>query len=218
MTKNNKRSYLFFILALVIVVISEWVICLARFPGLFEKSLPNIIVAGILLFTYPLGWILIKPGKTARNGGLVIGLLFVVNISLEEFIHWPGRNSSLVFTLASMFILFISFSIIGGLSTLKNGNFLTGLKNSFGSALPGTLIAVGFGFLIVFLFPVHMGAILKGYPGYEEFKNPVAFAFSLTFGNASDHMIQVPLIAGITGSAGSVLVLTLRRLKKKSDE
>jgi ABC-type sulfate transport system permease component len=100
-----------------------------------------------------------------------------VNISIEDFINWQTKTSILASTLTMMFITFISFSIISAIKTSQTNNILKGIKSSFISALLGTLIALCFGFLINYLFPDKMVAILRNDPGFNEYTNPNAFTF-----------------------------------------
>src|SRR5262249_49909049 len=143
------------------------------------------LFAGMLV--YALVWMFLRPDHFSINGGLLIGFLFFVNISIEEFIDWPGKNASLISTLAMMAIIFISFAMISAIKTWRTGSIVQGIKSSFISAVLGTAIALAYGFLIHFLFSDRMVSILKNYPGYNSFSNPKAFIFFNAFDNASNH-------------------------------
>ena len=194
-------------------------IALINFPEIFDKD--KILVIGVFagIPIYLLIWTLIKPDRFSKNGGLWIGFLFIVNISIEEFIDWPTKTLSTASTLIMMFLIFISFSIISAFKTFRTQNIAKGIKSSFISAILGTMIALCFGFLIDYLFSGRMVNALKNYPGYNEFRNPVAFTFFNSFSNASSHLMVVPFVSlcmGVLGGLCALFILALKNGKEKA--
>ena len=210
---GNKRVNIFYIVAPIILLMATMIVSLIDYPSVFEKSKWTVITVFAAVIIYIIVWIYITPDRFSVNGGFIIGLLFIINISIEEFISWQSKTGSLVSTLTMMFLIFISFSIISAIKTIKTGSFKSGLKSSFVSALLGTIIALSFGFLINYLFPERMVLVLKGYPGYTDFSNPRAFTFFNAFDNASNHVIIAPIISIIMGSIGGWAALTILKLR-----
>jgi len=211
---ENKRVYISNILVPAILLIGLTITSLLDYPVILDKSKWTIFIVFAAILGYIVFWIFLKPDRYSKNGGLLIGLLFIVNISIEEFINWQTKNSTLVSTLIMMFLIFITFSFISGIKTLKTGNIINGLKSSLISALLGTIIALCFGFLINCVFAERMIFILKGYPGYNEFVNPKAFIFYNAFDNASSHVIIAPIISIIMGLLGGLIALFILKLRK----
>jgi hypothetical protein len=215
MEMENKRVNIFYIVAPIILLTATMIVSLIDFPSVFEKSKWTVITVFIGVIIYIIFWIYLKPDRFSRNGGTIIGLLFIINISIEEFINWQTKTGSVVSTLTMMFLIFISFSFISAIQTIKTESFTSGLKSSFVSALLGTIIALCFGFLINFLFPDRMVFVLKGYPGYADFSNPRAFTFFNSFDNASNHVVIAPIISILMGSIGGWIALNILRMRKR---
>jgi len=212
---GNKRVNIFYIVAPIILLMATMIVSLIDYPSVFEKSKWTVITVFAAVIIYIILWIYLTPDRFSVNGGFIIGLLFIISISIEEFISWQSKTGSLVSTLTMMFLIFISFSIISAIKTIKTESFKSGLKSSFVSALLGTIIALSFGFLINYLFPERMVLVLKGYPGYTDFSNPRAFTFFNAFDNASNHVIIAPIISIIMGSIGGWTALTILKLRTR---
>ncbi len=194
-------------------------IALMNYPEIFGSG--KIFVIGVFagIPIYILIWTVIRPDQFSKNSGLWIGFLFIVNISIEEFINWPTKTSSTASTLIMMFLIFISFSLISALKTFRARNIAKGIKSSFISAILGTMIALCFGFLLDYLFSGRMVYVLKNYPGYNEFRNPVAFTFFNSFSNASSHLMVVPFVSlcmGVLGGFCALFILALKNGKEKA--
>jgi len=212
---GNTKVNILNIIVPVLLLIGTMLVSLIDYPSVFEKSKLTVITVFVAAIIYVIIWIYLKPDRFSRNGGLIIGLLFIINISIEEFISWQTKIGSVISTLTMMFLIFISFSIISVIKTTNTENIKFGIKSSFVSALLGTIIALCFGFLINDLFPDRMVFVLKGYPGYADFTNPRAFTFFNAFDNASNHLIIAPIISILMGSIGGWIALNIIRLKKR---
>lgn len=212
---ENKSVNIFNILLPIFLLVALMTTALINYPIIFNKAKETVVIVFVAIAVYIVIWTFIKPDSFSKNGGLWIGFLFVVNISIEEFINWQTKTSTLVSTLTMMFLIFISFSIISALKTLQTQNILKGIKSSFISALLGTIIALCFGFLIDYLFSDRMVYVLKNYPGYNDYSNPIAFTFFNSFDNASNHVIIAPIVSIIMGALGGAVALLILRFRKR---
>lgn len=212
---NTKSINIFNFLLPLLLLIVLMIIALINYPIVFDKAKQTVITVFIAIIIYVLLWTIIRPDNFSKNGGLWIGFLFIVNISIEEFIDWQTKASTLISTLTMMFLIFVSFSIISAIKTFKTQNILQGIKSSFLSALLGTLIALCFGFLIDFVFSERIVHALTGYPGFNTYDNPKAFTFYNSFDNASNHVIIAPIVSIIMGALGGIVAILVLKIKNK---
>lgn len=119
---NNKSVNIFNILLPIFLLAGLMIAALINYPVIFDKSKWTVVTVFAAMIVYILLWTFIKSDTFSKKGGLLIGFLFIINISIEEFINWQTQTSALVSTLTMMFLIFISFSIISATS-------LSGLKN-----------------------------------------------------------------------------------------
>src|SRR4051812_46475847 len=91
--------------------------------------------------------------------GLLIGVVFIVDIIVEDFIDL-GSQASTFSTLGFMFFIFLLFAGAGTYGTYKTGQLRLGLLASIWSAMLGVLIVVLVGFTLGFLFTQRMEYIL----------------------------------------------------------
>jgi hypothetical protein len=212
---ENKSVNIFNILLPTLLLVSLMTTALINYPIILNGAKETVTIVFVALVIYILLWIFLKPDMFSRNGGLWIGLLFIVNISIEEFIEWKTKTPSLVSTLGMMALIFVTFSMISCLKTLHTGNLLKGLKSAFISALLGTTITLCYGFLIDYVFRDRMVFALRNYPGYNDYTDPIAFIFFNTFDNASEHVIVVPVVSLVMGVMGAAVALLILRRKKR---
>ncbi len=210
---DDKKSIINFVIPISLLIILI-VIALIKYPELLDYSFLNLILIFVGIIIYTVIWIFLNPDRFSRNSGLLIGLLFILNIFLEDFINWPTKATSLISTLTMMFLIFISFSIISAITPTDRYKLFKGIKSSFISALLGTIIALTFGFLICFLFPHRLIEILRYDSGFNNFSNSKAFTFYNAIDNASNHIIIVPVVSIIMGLIGAVIKLLTLKLKE----
>jgi hypothetical protein len=210
----NRTNSIFYILIPALLLVALALPALINYPVVFNKGSQAVLMTFIGPLIYIMLWLWLRPGPLVRNWGLLVGLLFILNISIEDFIDWPTKRSALISTLVMMAVIFICFSIIGAVKTSKTKSFSEGVKASFTSALTGTLIAICFGFLICYLFEHRMINILKDDPGHENFSNPKWFIFFNAFDNASNHLVVVPVVSIIMGSIGGAIALAFNKTKR----
>ena len=215
---ENKSVNILNILLPIFLLVGLMTIALINYPVIFDKSKGAIIIIFVALTLYIFIWKFIKPDNFSKNGGLLIGLLFIINISIEDFINWQSKTSILVSTLTMMFLVFISFSMISAIRTLRTRNILKGIKSSLISPFLGTVTALCFGFLICYLFSGRMVNILQSDRGFNDYNNPKSFTFFNAFDNASSHVIMAPVISIIMGALGGVTALIIIGIKKESKQ
>ena len=212
--KSNSAN-IFNILVPVLLLLGLMLTALINYPVILEKAKGTVAIVFIALPLYVFLWKVVKPDNFSKNGGLWIGFLFILNISLEEFVDWQAKNSTLISTLVMMALIFISFSIISAIKTIYSGDFYKGLKSSFISAILGTIIALCFGFLIDFIFRNKMVFTLKNYPGYGEYSKPMAFVYFNSFDNAANHVIVAPTVSIFMGGIGGIGALIILKQRKR---
>lgn len=208
------RSSIVNILLPMFLLVILMTVALINYPVIFYKAKLSVIIVLIALVMYPVLWQLLKTDNFSRNGGLLVGGLFIINITVEDFINWQTKTGRLGSTLTMMIAIFISFALISAIKTFRTRNILMGLKSSFASALSGTVIALCFGFLICYLFQNKMTNILRGDRGYSEYSNPKAFIFFNAFDNASAHVIIAPVVSLLMGALGGGIALIILRFNK----
>jgi len=214
---EHKRINIFNILLPTLLLVSLMTTALINYPVILNRAKEAVIVVFVALVIYIMLWIFLNPDIFSRNGGMWIGSLFIVNISIEEFIDWKTKTSTLISTLGMMGVIFVAFSVISFLKTIRTDNLSKGLKSVFISAILGTIIALCYGFLIDYIFRDRMVFVLKNYPGYNDYTDPVAFIFFNSFDNASNHVVVVPVVSFIMGAMGGVEALVVLKVKKSRD-
>ncbi len=99
---EHKRENILNILLPMILLIVLMIASIINYPVIFDKSKWAIITVSIAVIGYIGLWIYLKPDRFSKDGGLIIGFLFIVNISIDEFINWHTKTGSLVSTLIMM--------------------------------------------------------------------------------------------------------------------
>lgn len=146
---------------------------------------------------------------TALRGGtiygLIIGAIFVVDLTVEDFVDL-GQQASTFSTLGFMLLIFLCFGGAGASGTHKTHHFSLGVLASLWSALLGVLIALLFGFLVNFVFLQRLEHLLFSDYLSSGMRDPQAFTFFNAFDSASSHLIEAPILAGICGTLGALIV------------
>ena len=144
--------------------------------------------------------------------GLLIGVVFIVDIIVEDFIDL-GSQASTFSTLGFMFFIFLLFAGAGTYGTYKTGQFRLGLLASIWSAMLGVLIVVLVGFTLSFLFMQRMEYILASDYLQSGMSNRQAFTFFNALDSASTHLLEAPILATVFGSLGGLLMKSLNVLR-----
>lgn len=144
--------------------------------------------------------------------GLLIGVVFIVDIIMEDFIDL-GSQASTFSTLGFMFFIFLLFAGAGTYGTYKTDQFRLGLLASIWSAMLGVLIVVLVGFTLNFLFMQRMEHILVSDYLRSGMSSPQAFTFFNALDSASTHLLEAPILAAVFGSLGGLLMKGLNALR-----
>jgi hypothetical protein len=152
--------------------------------------------------------------------GAIIGLIFVADISVENFVDLGGSAGSAA-TLGFMLLLFVMFAVAGWRAVFDTGQAPLGIFASVGSAMIGVLIALLYGFAINTLFAQRLGQNLQGSAEYLRSGLPdlATFTFYNTLDSAGSHLLEAPIIAAVLGTLASVLAYAVarRRANPKRD-
>ena len=174
----------------------------------------TVLVCGAMLLVYgSVGVGLpIKANPTVTTAlkvgtvlGLIIGAIFVVDLIVEDFIDL-GQEASSFSTLGFMALIFLCFGFAGASGTHKTSRLSLGILASLWSALLGVLIVLLFGFLLNFLFLQRLEHLLVSDYLSSGMSDPQAFTFFNAFDSASSHLIEAPILAGICGTLGVLIM------------
>jgi hypothetical protein len=151
--------------------------------------------------------------------GLVIGLLFLINIFAENFINMSNQSMT-TSTFGFMFIMFVIFAFAGWSGAKNSGQVREGIFTSVWGAMIGALMALLFGFVINFLFTHRLEQNLQA--SAEYFRSGISdletFTFYNTLDSTSSHLMEVPIIAALFGTIGSLIGIGLTRFREKNNK
>lgn len=149
--------------------------------------------------------------------GLVIGLMFIADIAVENFVPMNSQLSTLS-TLSFMLFIFLGFAGAGGRSVVHTDQVSLGVISSVWSALISVLIALFFGFIVNFLFPRQLEQNLQASAEFVRsgIRDLATFTFYNTLDSASSHLLEVPLIAAVCGTIGSLVGKGLSDIRERN--
>ena len=199
---------------------------LLRYPLIIgEAGMSSILAPAFMLLVYGVAAIRITQQPTqARSGalksgtlfGLVVGLIFIVTISVEDFVD-IGQQAITISTLGLMLLIFLVFAYAGWHGAKESSQLSIGILTSVWSAMIGVVIALLFGFMINFLFTQRLEQNLQ--TSAEYFRSGIhdleTFTFLNTLDSASSHLFEAPIIAAVLGALGSSMSLGFSQLRKK---
>ncbi len=184
---------------------------LLLYPSLLgRESVSTVIAPIVLLLLYAsVGIVLTRRVSqvvttTLRQGtafGLMVGVLFLVDISVEDFIDLERQASALA-TLGFMALIFLLFGCAGFYGTQKTGKVRFGMLTSVWCAMISVVIVVIFGFAINFFFTQRLEYILASDYASSGIADPRAFTFYNTLDSASSHLLEAPILASVFGTIG----------------
>ena len=198
-----------------------------RYPLIVnEAGVLSLLTPAFLLLLYGVVAIIVthKPGQARSNAlksgtvfGLLVGLTFIVTISVENFVDMD-RQVSTISTLGFMLLIFLIFAYAGWHGTNESSQLSLGIFTSLWSAMIGVVIALLFGFTINFLFTQRLEQNLQASAEYlrSGSHDLETFTFWNTLDSASSHLLEAPIIAVVLGTMGSLIRLGFNKLQKKS--
>ena len=198
-----------------------------RYPLIVnEAGVLSLLTPAFLLLLYGVVAIIVthKPGQARSNAlksgtvfGLLVGLTFIVTISVENFVDMD-RQVSTISTLGFMLFIFLIFAYAGWHGTNESSQLSLGIFTSVWSSMIGVVIALLFGFTINFLFTQRLEQNLQASAEYlrSGSHDLETFTFWNTLDSASSHLLEAPIIAVVLGTLGSLIRLGFNKLQKKS--
>ena len=222
---SNSQLRIVFISAVVLIVglIGYGML---RYPHILsEAGVSSILVPVFILLLYGVVavWGTHQPGQAHRAAlksgtafGLLVGITFIISISVENFATMSVQIST-ISTFGLMLLTFMLFALAGWRAAKDSGQLRVGIFASIWSAMTGVLLALIFGFAINFLFTQRLEQNLQ--TSAEYFRSGshdlVTFTFWNTLDSASSHLFEAPIIAAILGISGSLISLGFSQLRKK---
>ena len=144
--------------------------------------------------------------------GLLIGVLFAVDLVVEDFIDL-GSQAGAFSTLGFMLLIFCLFAGAGVYGTAKTEQIRFGVLASIWSAMLGVVIVVLLGFAVNFFFLQRLEHLLASDYVHSGMNSPEAFTFFNALDSASTHLLEAPLLAAMFGSLGSVIMKGLHSVR-----
>lgn len=189
--------------------------------GVTSVALP---LALLLLYAGAAVWGTHQPSHARsvalRDGtlvGLVIGLVFIADIAVENFIAMNSQVSTTA-TFSFMLLIFLLFAGAGWRGATDAGQVRLGIVASMWSALIGVLIALLFGFAVNFVFPHQLEQNLQASAEFVRsgMYDLATFTFYNTLDSASSHLLEAPLIAAVCGAIGSLVGVGMTHRRARS--
>ncbi len=82
---NYKNSNITYLLIPILLLVCLMTIALIKYPMLFSTATSAIIITFSAIIVYIILWKLLKPDSLSKNWELIVGFLFIINISVEDF-------------------------------------------------------------------------------------------------------------------------------------
>ena len=197
-----------------------------RYPLIVsEAGVLSLLTPAFILLLYGVAaiWVTHQPNPASSGAlksgtvfGLVVGITFIITISVENFAGMRGQVST-ISTLGFMLLIFLIFACAGWHGTEQSSQLSLGILASVWSAMIGVVIALLFGFTINFLFTQRLEQNLQASAEYlrSGSHDLETFTFWNTLDSASSHLLEGPIIAVVLGTLGSLISLGISQLQKK---
>jgi hypothetical protein len=197
-----------------------------RYPHIVsEAGVLSLLTPAFILLLYGVAaiWVTHQPNQASSGAlksgtvfGLVVGITFIITISVENFAGMSGQVST-ISTLGFMLLIFLIFAFAGWHGTKQSSQLSLGILASVWSSMIGVVIALLFGFTINFLFTQRLEQNLQASAEYlrSGSHDLETFTFWNTLDSASSHLLEAPIIAVVLGTLGSLISLGFSQLQKK---
>jgi hypothetical protein len=148
--------------------------------------------------------------RVATVIGSCLGLLEVVNISVETFTRLSG-GANLAATAPLILGPFAVWSLVGGWAARATGDPRTGVLAAVWTAMVTMVVGVTFGFLLPLIAPARLERILAADPDYVRsgWTDLRAFVLANTFDNGFTHLLGALVVGTLVGLMGSAIGVRL---------
>lgn len=142
--------------------------------------------------------------RLATAWGMTGGALLVVHMALENFGRRIGENAGI--TLTFMFTTFLLWAVAGFLVARNTGSILLGCRGGCWSAVVSVLMAVAFGFVLMF-FDVPSLDYVATWPEFKQsgWTDVQAFAIANTLDAGFSHLLAGLVLGSLCGAIGGSL-------------
>ncbi len=139
--------------------------------------------------------------------GLITGMMWIVNLSLETFSRFSGILVTAPFLLGA----FVLWGVAGGIGAWRTGAVFPGIAAAIMAAMICVLITVTYGFLLTYTSLPRLERDLTNSPdflrsGWDDLR---AFAIANTFDSGFSHLLGALCVGAVFGAIGSGVGLLL---------
>lgn len=213
-------------LATLLVILLNLVLVglqVALYPRLFRQPDSLIYILGpiVMLIVYSVIVVVVTRNVGAARWetlalatmfGVVTGVLWITNLTVETF----GQLSGLSSALASGPLLIggaVLWGVAGLLRARQTGILRVGLLAAIWSAMVSVLITITYGFALLYAAPAQLTANEINDPDFlrSQWHDLHAFAIANTFDAAFTHLWEALIIAAVLGAVGGAIGAFSRR-------
>ncbi|MHB8648028.1 MAG: hypothetical protein ACYDAR_19775 [Thermomicrobiales bacterium] len=133
--------------------------------------------------------------------GLLTGVLWIINLALETFSDVAGIPVTAPFLLGA----FVLWGVAGFIGARQTGSLSHGVLAAIESAMLCVLLAITFGFLLMYTSLPTLERQLVADPDFlrSHWDDLHAFAIANSFDSAFSHLLGALLVGAVVGIAGS---------------
>src|SRR5690349_8985165 len=153
--------------------------------------------------------------RVAGTVGLLLGVLELVNISVETFAGLAG-SANLATTAPLILGPFLVWSVVAGWAARATRSAGLGLLAAVWCAMVTMVIGVTYGFVLALATPGTLAHNLAGDPDYRRsgWTDVKAFVLANTFDNGFTHLLGGLIVASVVGLIGSLIGTRLRHPRR----
>lgn len=153
--------------------------------------------------------------RAAALVGVVLGVLEIVNISVETFTGLSG-GANLATTAPLILGPFLVWSVVAGWAARATGSLRLGLLAAAWCAMVTMMIGVTYGFVLALVTPGRLAQDLVNDPDYlrSGWTDVRAFVLANSFDNGFTHLLGGLIVASVVGLIGSIVGTRLARSRR----
>jgi hypothetical protein len=217
---GGMRSALLAVLGVDVVLVAAGVI---GYPSFLNQrgSVAYLAEPLVLLAVYAVAVVIVTRStsgdrrrilRAAATVGLVLGVLEMVNISVETFAGLSG-SANLATTAPLILGPFLVWSVVAGWAARATGSLRMGLLAAVWSAMVTMVLGVTYGFVLALATPGTLAHDLVNDPDYLRggWPDVKAFVPANTFDNGFTHLLGGLVVGSVVGLIGSLIGTRLTR-------